>query len=88
MHKKEHLTQFLNHIRDRERMKGKDPFSGRGKDKGLPTGKSMDGDGSSASSGNQWNWLLLMNLYVFLYYQYYQHLFSIKIGFQHEILNS
>ena len=38
--------------RDRERMKGKDPFSGR--EKGLPAGKSMDGD-EKASSGKYKN---------------------------------
>ena len=41
--------------RDRERMKGKDPFSGR--EKGLPAGKSMDGD-EKASSGKYKNYYL------------------------------
>ena len=44
------IFQIIFYVRDRDRMKGIEAFPERGK--GLPGGKSMDGEGSPASSGN------------------------------------
>ena len=47
------LFQIFFYDRERDRMKGIEAFPERGK--GLPGGKSMDGEGSSASSGNRFS---------------------------------
>ena len=44
------MLRIIFYVRDRDRMKGIEAFPERGK--GLPGGKSMDGEGSPASSGN------------------------------------